>query len=93
MSFKKVLLLAGIIGLVGCSKAPQEYVDAAERYAEDTCEGIVVDKAFDREYLASSREVVMQKLFYYTCITEKGSERLNFPYKAIPIKYFKKENN
>ena len=92
MNFKTLLLLSGIVGLGGCSKAPELYIEAAEQYAEDSCQGIVDDKSFKEEsYLGSHRDIVMHKKFYFTCITENGSSRENLAYKDIPVKYFNVE--
>lgn len=98
MNFKTLLLLSGMVGLGGCNKAPVAYVEAAERMANDVCTGIVTDKTSKMEtYLQSSgRAVVDIKSYSFTCITEKGSERLQIPFKNIPVKYFKSvggENN
>lgn len=90
MNFKTLLLLSGMVGLGGCSKDPVAYVEAAERMANDVCNGIVTDKANKSDtYLElSSRAVVDVKNYYFTCITEKGSERMQIPFKSIPVKYF-----
>ena len=98
MNFKTLLLLVGIVGLGGCNKAPVAYVEAAERMATDVCEGIVTDKTNKMEtYLElSGRGVVRTRSYSFTCITEKGSEIMQIPFKSIPVKYFKSvggENN
>ena len=91
MNFKTLLLLSGMVGLGGCNKAPVAYVEAAERMANDVCKGIVTDKTNKMEtyFELSGRGVVKVKNYYFTCITEKGSERMHIPFKNIPVKYFK----
>lgn len=98
MSFKKVLLLVGVIGLSGCAKAPKEYIDAAKLFAEDLCEGKVL-YSDDRDTLYfnglnSKRRVTNEGfVFRYTCVSEKGSQRQWFNFKDIPVKYFTLDNN
>ena len=98
MNFKTLLFVTSMVGLGGCNKAPVAYVEAAERMANDVCNGIVTDKTNKMEtYLElSGRAIVDVKNYYFTCITEKGSERMQIPFKSIPVKYFKSaggENN
>lgn len=63
MNFKTLLLLGGVVGLVACSKAPVPYVEAAERMANDVCEGIVTDKTskYEKYFEPSERVVVNLK--------------------------------
>lgn len=92
VSFKKILLLVGMVGLGGCSKAPQPYAEAAYLMASDKCEGLITDVNNYSYFLMSGRSVVSKGNFYFTCISDKGSERMEIKYKDIPVKYFKEES-
>jgi len=91
MNFKTLLLLGGMVGLGACNKAPVPYVEAAERMANEVCEGIVTDKPDKNEkYFEPSERVIAEtRSYYFTCISEKGSKRMHIPFKNIPVKYFK----
>lgn len=93
INFKTFLILPFVVGLVGCSKAPQPYVEATYLMASDICEGFITDVDNHNYFLMSERSVVYKKNFYFTCISDEGSKRMEMKYRDIPVKYFKGEKS
>ena len=88
-----VLLFLAII-LTGCSRASQDYHDAAVIMAEDTCDGIITMAEGRQYYLLTSSDNINNKYYYdYTCVTDDGSLKMKIKFSEIPVKYFKEKHN
>ncbi|AUR93402.1 membrane lipoprotein [Vibrio phage 1.187.O._10N.286.49.F1] len=87
---KKVLGLMFTVGiLTGCEYAPTIYQEAAEKFAEEDCEGIVLEVEHASQvvenYLKESHKM------YYKCVSSVGTLKSEVIYSNIPVKYFKED--
>lgn len=89
INFKTLLLLCGMVGLVGCSKPPERYYKAAERYSEALCKGVVDSVSYSMLFYDS----VLKSDFNYVCITSNGTSQHHVPFAKIPVEYFKEVKN
>lgn len=87
---KKVLGILFTVGiLTGCEYAPTIHQEAAEKFAEEFCEGIVLEvkhtSQTSKNYLKEPHKM------YYKCVSNVGTLKSEVIYSSIPVKYFKED--
>lgn len=88
----RVLLVGGMIALTGCMEAPENYLEAAKRYAEANCDGVVVHSGKTIFGAVGISDLVNNFGHKYSCIDGKGTTFKLVKFKDIPVEYFTLEN-
>lgn len=87
MGFKNIVILIGVVGLTACSRAPKMYEEAAVRFAEEDCKGVLAGWKYKKN--TTEDDVVNHRVFYYSCIEDTGTKQYGVKFTDIPVKYFK----
>ena len=79
-------ILMSVVLMVGCTKAPEQYLKGAEKYAQDNCELVT---SIRHTMSSTSLRTVKSGKMIYICHGENGGEQMEIEYMDIPSNYLR----